>query len=305
MSLTVPAEAARYLAPDNPRLLDLKARYAAFDSAVTAPLHWTEGYVADTDIALFRGDNAYVWQLRGENMDAGAYALATYYLKSIDHLGLLGRLEEDGLFGACTFEIAGQCVSRDLLDSVAEILFLEKHLQLSARQNLRVLDIGAGYGRLAHRMLAGLPNVQRYLCTDAVAVSSFISEYYLRFRGLDARGQAVALDEIEQVLDGAGVNLAVNIHSFSECHLPAIEWWMALLARHRVEYLMLVLNANDHGGQRLMTNDDRDFSGIVARHGYHLVAMDPKFRDPVVQAHAINPTWHHLYRLQSSCQNGA
>lgn len=305
MSLTVPAEAVSYLVPDNSHLLDLKTRYANFNSQVTNPMHWVEGYIGDNDILDFRGDNAYVWQLRGDNMNAGAYALTTYYLKSIDHLGLLDRLQEDGLFGVCTFEIAGRRVSRDLLDSITEILFLEKHLQLSARDDLRILDIGAGYGRLAHRMLTALPNLQRYLCADAMAVSTFLSDYYLRFHGHGTRGQAVALDEIETVLPHAGVNLAINIHSFSECRLPAIEWWLALLAQQGVEYLMLVLNANDHGGQQLINNDGHDFSSIVATHGYRLVALEPKYRDPVVQAHAINPTWHHLYRLQPDGNNFA
>ena len=46
-------------------------------------------------------------------------------------------------------------------------------------------------------MLAGLPNIAEYLCTDAVPVSTFLSEYYLRFRGLQDRATVVPLDEIE------------------------------------------------------------------------------------------------------------
>lgn len=297
MSANEPVEAASYLRPENERLLDLKARYAAFSREATAPLHWTDSYVKAEEIFRFRGDNAYLWQLRGDNMEAGAYALATYYVQSIDQLGLLDRLEEDGSFGACTFEIGGRRVSRDLLDSIVEIYFLEKHLSLSSRDNFKVVDIGAGYGRLAHRMLAGLPNIARYLCTDAVAVSTFISEYHLRYRGLGGRAQVVPLDEIEMALKSNRPNLAVNIHSFTECHLPAIEWWLSLLERQEVEYLMLVPNANDHGGQRLLTNDGKDFSGIIEGHGYRQVAMEPKYRDAVVQAHAINPTCHFLFKL--------
>ena len=105
-------------------------------------------------------------------------------------------------------------------------------------------------------MLTALPNLQRHLCAGAVAVSTFVSDYYLRFHGHGTRGQAVALDEIETVLPHAGVT------------------------QQGVGYLMLVLNANDHGGQQLINNDGHDFSSIVATHGYRLVALEPKYRDP-------------------------
>jgi hypothetical protein len=72
-----------------------------------------------------------------------------------------------------------------------------------------------------------------------------------------------------------------------------------LLARQRVQYLMLVPNACDHGGRRLENNDGKDFSDVIARHGYRLVAMEPKYRDESVQANAINPTCHYLFKLES------
>jgi len=294
----LPPGAASYLRPDHPRLIELKRRYASFDRRVTSPLVWVEGSLSAQELRYFRGDNAYVWQLRGPNMDAGAYALATYYAKSIDALGLLGRLVEDDCFGNFTFDIGGTLVSRDLLDSLVEIYFLDRHLGLAlAPPGLTVLDIGAGYGRLAHRMLSALPGVGRYLCTDAIAESTFVSEYYLGFRKLDDRARVIALDEIEAALEAERVDLAVNIHSFSECTPSAIEWWIALLARHRVKHLMIVPNGQDHAGELLLTLDRKDMRSIVERHGYRQIAMDPKYRDRVVQEHAINPTCHFLFEL--------
>ena len=90
-----------------------------------------------------------------------------------------------------------------------------------------MLDIGAGYGRLAHRMVSALPGVERYLCTDAVAVSTFVSDYYLRFRGME-KALAIPLDVIDNSLRDYPVDLAINIHSFSECQTRAIEWWIRL-----------------------------------------------------------------------------
>src|SRR5436190_8784088 len=123
----LPADAASHLRPDHPHLAELKKRYAAFNRRVTGPLIWDAHYVSAEDLRYFRGDNAYVWQLRGPNADPGAYALATYYVKSMDSLGLLSQLAEDHCFGNFAFDIAGKLVSRDLLDSIIEIYFLERH----------------------------------------------------------------------------------------------------------------------------------------------------------------------------------
>jgi hypothetical protein len=118
-----------------------------------------------------------------------------------------------------------------------------------------VLDIGAGYGRLAHRMLTALPNIRDYYCTDAVPVSTFLSEYYLQYRELGDRAHVIPLDEIENTLKEQPVQLAINIHSFSECGTAAIDWWVKLLAKSKVRHLMIVPNhatggRRDHADQR-------------------------------------------------------
>jgi SAM-dependent methyltransferase len=299
----LPDNAANYLNPGNSRLQELHARYTDFNKEVTIPLVWTDTHVKADDTLYFRGDNAYVWQLRGSNMNIMAYALTTYYVRSIDNLRLLELLTEDDFFGNYNFRIDNRLVSRDLLDSIMEIYFLEKHLNLSRSTDVTVLDIGAGYGRLAHRMACALPNIQSYLCTDAVAISSFLSEYYLRFRGMEPRTQVVPLDEIENALKNRAVDLAINIHSFSECRLEAIDWWLTLLVKHRVKHLMIVPNAHNHGGERLQTNDRQDFSKLLEKHGYKIVAKEPKYRDPVVQKYGINPTYHYLFELMDTSRN--
>jgi hypothetical protein len=279
--------------------VELKRRYSSFDSRVTRSLVWTSGYVAPQDLLYFRGDNAYVWQLRGLNMDPAGYALATYYVKSIDALGLLDKLVEDDYFGNFVFQIGGRTVSRDLLDSILEIYFLERHLGLaSADKRCTIVDVGAGYGRLAHRLLRASSGAKRYLCTDAVAESTFISEYYLGFRGLRDSALVVPLDELEGALEAEPVELAINIHSFSECQPSAIDWWIALLARHRVRHLMIVPNQLEHGGTLLLTNRRDDMRPIFERHGYREVAKEPKYRDHLVQKHAVNPTCHFLFELR-------
>jgi len=292
---TLPVGAERYLREDNPRFRELRERYAAYDDKVTFPLVWKEGHLSADDMQYFRGDNAYVWQLRGPNMNPLAYALTAYYVASIDTLGLLGSLQENESFGNYTFQVGGRTVSRDLLDSIIELYFLDKHLNLAGGGERNVLDIGAGYGRLASRMVAAFPQVRNYLCTDAVAASTFISEYYLRFLEIGERARVLPLDEVEATLARVPVDFAVNVHSFSECRIEAVDWWLALLEKHAIRFLMVVPNAGKFGGERLLTKDGNDFGAVIERHGYELVAKEPKFRDPIVQEYGINPTFHYLF----------
>jgi SAM-dependent methyltransferase len=292
---SLPDGAESYLQWNNERLQTLQQRYRTCSRNEAAV--WTDDMLMADDLRYFRGDNAYVWQLRGRNMGEICYALAAYYVEAIDSLGLLDRLVEDDYFGNFTFSINGRIVSRDLLDSIIEIYFLERHLNISQSGSTSVLDIGAGYGRLAHRMVAAYPNIEQYVCTDAYAASTFISEYYLRFRGLQQKARVVPFDEIERAIESMKIDVALNIHSFSECGTDDIEWWLALLEKNSVRHLMVVPNSLHKGGRHLLTNDGRDFQSIIERHGYKLTAKEPKFRDPLVQKYAINPTYHYLFEL--------
>ena len=229
--------------------------------------------------------------------------LAARHLQQIDHLGLLSKLTEDGLFGAYTFRVDDdRVVSRDLLDSIAEIYFLVEELGLERLSGARVLDIGAGYGRLAHRLTMALPEVEAVLCVDAVAESTFLSEYYLRFRGVDDRAVVVPFDEIDDRLSRERIDVAVNIHSFSECTESAVAWWLELISRHRVPYLMVVPNPGDHGGTKLLTREGdgrhNDFRKTLESVGYRLRSQRPKYGDPGVQEHGAFPSYHYLFELE-------
>jgi len=300
--LPVPApqvddEARAWLRPDHPHLRELEARYRRCPPEVTTPLAWAEGHIKDSDLPTFRGDNAYVWQTRGRNMNPPGYALSAYYARTHDAHALFARLEEDGAFGAYTLEAAGRRVSRDLLDSLCELDFLARHCALFERAAFRVVDIGAGYGRLAHRMLAACPHVSAYLLTDAVPVSSFIAEYYVRHRALGLRAEVVPLDAIEARLAAGGIDLALNVHSFSECTLAAIEWWVQLLVGAGVRHLFVVPNNLTPGTPSLLNGRRDDFAPLLARAGYRCVVVEPKYRDPLVQQYGVNPAWYHLFEL--------
>jgi len=290
--ILLPDDARNILSPENPVLLDLQKRYQETNYPHCETLLWTEDRVKADDILYFRGHNAFVFQEGRFNRNLFGYLLAYYYIKSIDHQNLLELLQEDAAFGAITYVIDQKQVSRDLLDSVLEIYFLERNLGIMSQEKLSVLDIGAGYGRLAHRMAGALPNLKSYVCTDAIALSSFIADYYLGYREIKDKASVLHLDRIQEELPQGSIDLAVNIHCFSECKPLAIGWWLDLLAEKKVPYLMIVPNS----GKRLLTYDRQDFQSLVEKYGYHLIALEPKYQDPVVQKYALNPDHFHLYQ---------
>ncbi len=293
---SLPEGADEYLVTENPRLRELKARYMDFQSGASIAIVWTDEYVQSYDLQSFRGDNCYVWQTGDPNCAEINYCLTTFYVEKIDLLGVLEKSCEDGLFGVRTYTVGSRCVSRDLLDSALELNFLEKELSLSEIADLNILDIGAGYGRLAQRTENTFANLRKYICTDAVPESTFISEYHMQYRGLAGRVIVVPLDEIEKRLEEDDITLAVNIHSFSECSLDAIEWWISLVAAAGIPYFFIIPNASDHGGEKLALNSGEDFLYLLEKYGYKLLCKTPKYGDSMVQRYGVSPTYYYLFK---------
>jgi SAM-dependent methyltransferase len=275
----LPAGAAEVLRPDHPRLLELRERYGHLPAPWRQHSLWHEAYrEAQLDLRHFRGDNAYLWQYRQLHGQARfMYYLFAQYVRGFDQHGLLERLGEDGQFGCWTFGFEGlPLLSRDLLESVNELYFLERHCELFARPGLRVLDIGAGYGRLAHRATQAAPGIGAYVCMDAIPESTFLCEYYLKYRGAPAR--VVPADEID-ALAGEAFDVALNIHSFSEMSRDAIALWLDRIAAHRIPWLLIVPN---DGEDLLSVEADgvrHDFAPLLRERGYRLRHTEPVFRD--------------------------
>lgn len=283
------------LGPELLRLRELKSRYAGVRIPITNHSLWGSKGNSETkpdigwggvDLETFRGGNAYVALYGGSDPLAARLRFFIFAdaVRRKDPMQLLDTLREDGAFGCVTFVYPGLGrISRDLLDSVVEINFLHKHLKVLDRDDLSVLDIGAGYGRMAHRMLEANPRLNSYTCVDAVPESTFLCEFYLKYRGLLHRAQVVPLDRLEQALGSQRYDLALNIHSFSECTFAAIEWWLNQLQLLNVPNLMIVPN---HPEQFLSFEIDgtrRDYTPLLHRFGYELVAREPLFDDPAVQ----------------------
>ena len=296
----LPKGAREYLNQNNNRLIELKRLYASEDKAVITPSIWNEQRVKDVVLQYFRGDNPYIYQYLDSNHPS-TYALTTNYIKSIDTLHLLDKLKEDNEFGIYTFEIDDKKVSRDLLDSITEMYFLEKHLGISKLPSINMLDIGAGYGRLAYRMVEAFPNIDHYFCTDAIPTSTFICEYYLRFRHVTNKAMVIPLYELRDMMENFPINIAINVCSFSECTTSAIDWWLSILSKHKVRYLMIVPDGGlvDKEGRMLVAGTREEISPILEKYKYRLIVKEPKYRDPQVQMYGVSPSYHYLFELTS------
>lgn len=297
----LPPGAREELTRSNPRLRELQQRYRAFERTTPLRSVWNAAYIErDLELAYFRGDNAYLWQQR-DGATTERYRATMQYVRSHDSLHVLERSVEDGAFGAETYTTDdGRMISRDLIDSALELDFLERELGLSTIPDLRILDIGAGYGRLAFHAVNTLPNLSLYACTDAVAESTFLCEYYTRYRQVDTVARTIPLDEIERYLKQQHFHVALNICSFSECPLGAIEWWLQRLAAACIPALFIVpVTGLDNGAALLSREHDRttrEFLPLLHAHGYTQQTSRPKYADADLMRDGIAPTHHHLFR---------
>jgi putative sugar O-methyltransferase len=297
-SVGLPPSAAD-LAADNPRLRELRERYAALQLPPLKASRWNADAVDGfLDHRYFRGDSLITWHYRElQRATSLKYFIYAGYVRERDEPKLLDRLTEDGAFGCWTFSYPGHPLySRDLIESVNEILFLERELALSARPRFSVLDIGAGYGRLAHRMTAAYENLADYCCVDAIPDSTFLCEYYLRHRDCTPPARAVPLDELRRDVSPGAFDLAVNVHSFPECTYEAVDWWIKLIARLGVPNLLIVPN---EPGQLLTLEPDgtrRDFRPLIEQAGYEPACVEPVIADPAVaELIRVNDEFH-LFR---------
>lgn len=293
----LPPGAAEHLTPDNPGLQALREAYAASSLPVTDASRWNreavEGFL---DLRYFRGETLIVWHYRElPRITELKYFVYAQYVGGRDPRGYLGSLGEDGGFGCWTFTYDGLGrVSRDLLESVNELCFLDRELGLAERERFSVLDIGAGYGRLAHRMAAAHPGrLADYCCVDAVPESTFVCEYYLGARGVSPPARVVPLHRVEEELAPGSFDLAVNIHSFPEMPYAAVEWWAGLLARLEVPHLLVIPNEHDELRSLEPDGTRRDLTPVLERAGYGVERSEPIIEDPAVR-HLLDLEDHFL-----------
>lgn len=233
---------------------------AANASKVALVPLWDQ-HAASIDHRNFRGESQYLGQ------SGYQYTRTMAHIRNIGADDLMDRLTEDGAFGCVTMDVMGKLYSRDLLDSVLEIDFLRKNVP--GFDTAHILDIGCGYGRFGERVTSLYDNVT-VACYDPIPVSRKVCEKYL-----DHRKCIRAFIELEQFLEPAKFDIAVNIHSWPECSLSQVEAWTDLLKRNRVPYLFV----SPHGPQFhiIDASGGGEFRTCIESRGYEEVARDDGF----------------------------
>lgn len=296
--IPLPNGAADYLTGDNPRLRELTERHHSLELAAVAPcVPEPEHVSAQRDFRYFRADRRhYPGHPRPTAMVLFIYMR---YLECRGGGTLLDVLAEDGAFGVWTADVVGRGkLSRDRLDSVNEIMFLERQLGVLSRSGIRIVETGGGHGRFAHRIATAHPSLGDYCCVADSPQSAFVSEYYLKFRGVSQTTRVVPLDEVP-AMEAGSFNLAVNVESFSACRLVAIDWWAKQLARLRVPHLFVV--GDRMGGISSNEPDGRHHDAIptLKSAGYQLRAVEPAITDPAVRELVCLQRDFHMFSLDS------
>jgi hypothetical protein len=80
-----------------------------------------------------------------------------------------------------------------------------------------------------------------------------------------------------------GFDLACNVHSFSECPLAAIEWWLDLLVRIEVPRIFVVPNEPEGFTSLEPDGAHLDFRAALEARGYSLTVEEKVFADAAVR----------------------
>jgi len=163
---------------------------------------------------------------------------------------LLDRLEEPALGSPISIHYRGRSTSEDLCNSVLELISMTEPLPGKRPPPGGVIELGAGYGRLAWVFLSAFPDT-RYIVVDippALAVSErYLSELFpdrriFRFRhfreGTEveeelARAQVAFLTPNQlDLISPLSSELFVTISSLHEMRPEQIDFYLHQVARH-------------------------------------------------------------------------
>ena len=167
-----------------------------------------------------------------------------------DRLGLLAELEEPELGLPVTVRYRGRRISQDLANSAMELYPIAEAQGSDRPGSAGVLELGAGYGRLAWLFLAAFPGL-RYFIVDIPPALAIAQDYLttlfpdrptFRFRRFsDYRDVAAEIDAAQigfltpNQLEAAPAWHAgtfINISSLGEMRPDQIETYTALIGRH-------------------------------------------------------------------------
>jgi 16S rRNA (guanine527-N7)-methyltransferase len=159
----------------------------------------------------------------------------------LDYQNLIGKWNK--VYNLTAVRDPAEMLTHHLLDSLAAVAPLQKHLQNRGLTNARVLDVGAG---------AGLPGVVLAICCPTLAVTcvdtvgkkaAFIKHVALALGlpnliGLHARVETIT-QPFDVICSRAFASLA-DFTGWSQAALASGGVWMALKGKHPAEELAML-----------------------------------------------------------------
>ena len=245
---------------------------------------WNRRHTKEVNLRNFRSDNAFVWQKR--NYGLSQLEAAARIAIDLDESKLIDIIVEDGSYGAETYIYEGRVFSRDLVDSILELNYLFKCFPSGVG---KILDIGAGYGRFSYRALE-VGFTKQAVCVDAVPIGTLTSKVYLDEEIQNNKAQVIGVDELHK-LKNHEIDLAINIHSFSEMSLSAVNLWVEFLNSIQVPWLFVVPNP-----PTLSLNNLTSFEDILKSKGFEVFDCREKYADHILKGEAIYPSTFYLLR---------
>ncbi len=225
------------------------------------------------------------------------YALTAAYIEGIDEFNLLDKFIDDGAYGCIRIRLADNfIVCRDQLDSILELYFLIECLQLKESDTLKLIDIGAGYGRFAHRFVTTFPNAFVY-AADAVPHSTFFCDYYMQYRGITEKVKPICIYDLTKI-DDKNINIATNIHSWSECPIEAIEDSVRIIKELGIDYLFFVPHSEPAFSLEI-NGSHKLIEPVFKKYGFNLVTKRKKFhKSRLLDLRGIFNSTYHLYKCK-------
>lgn len=261
----------------------LEIRYSLYNKSVGVPI-WNRSHTRKVNLRNFRSDNVFVWQKR--NYGLSHLEAAARIAVDLDDLTLIDVMDEDGSYGAETYEYQGKKFSRELVDSILELNYLFKFFPAGVG---KILDIGAGYGRFSYRALqAGF--AKQAVCVDAIPIGTITSRVYLDQEIRTGKAEVIGVDELDK-LKSSGIDIAINIHSFSEMSLSAVETWVQFLRLIQVPWLFIVPNP-----PTLSLNNLTSFEDVLKSNGFQVFDQREKYSDHILKSKAMYPSNFFLLR---------
>lgn len=276
------------------RATELDSLYKEFNLYPKNLGAWTEKHLEGISISNFRSDNVYVWQKR--NISESNILISFLITKLLDNANLFDLIKESREFGVEVYEFLGVSVSRDLLDSILEINFLIDIVGLENFKTYKILDIGAGYGRLSKSLAQAFPMIKSS-CIDSIPLSTAISEFYLEKEIVDKKVKVYTLDQIDQMPDNY-FDLATNIHSFSEMSLDSVENWIKLLKDLNVPKILVIPNAKE-----LKLDSGEDLQIVFEKYGYFIKSKRHKYSNSVDDKHLMYPSNYFYLELKTEIED--